>query len=68
MNFYFQWRDVNPDQLMDTKLKCVFENPVSSTTTATKPKTTTTTSKSDSNSIDGKSKAPGDLKSSPKVS
>lgn len=26
------WKDINPDQLMDFKLKCVFENPVSSTT------------------------------------
>ncbi|XP_058790834.1 vesicle-associated membrane protein-associated protein B [Phymastichus coffea] len=60
------WKDVNPEQLMDTKLKCVFENPVSSTTT-TKAKATTTTSKSDSNSIDGKTKAAGDLKSSPKL-
>lgn len=54
---------------MDTKLKCVFENPaVISSTTATKAKATTTTSKPDSNSTDGITKPVGDtLKSSPKV-
>lgn len=26
-NFEQQWRDISPDQLMDTKLKCVFELP-----------------------------------------
>ena len=52
---------------MDTKLKCIFENPVS-TTTVTKAKATTTTSKPESNSTDGKNKAIGEtLKSSPKV-
>lgn len=66
-NSYFQWKDINPDQLMDTKLKCVFENPVS-TTTATKTKATTSTSKPDSNSTDGKSKTVGEqIKPSPKV-
>ncbi|XP_014215894.1 vesicle-associated membrane protein-associated protein B isoform X2 [Copidosoma floridanum] len=48
------WRDINPDQLMDTKLKCVFVNPTDSTT-STKPKPTTT-SKPESNSTDAKSK------------
>ena len=24
---WFQWRDASPDQLMDSKLKCVFEIP-----------------------------------------
>lgn len=27
MLVYFQWKDINPDQLMDYKLKCVFETP-----------------------------------------
>ncbi|OXU25091.1 hypothetical protein TSAR_000010 [Trichomalopsis sarcophagae] len=61
------WKDVNADQLMDTKLKCVFENPVSATT-ATKAKATTSTSKPDSNSTDGKSKTVGEqTKPSPKA-
>ncbi|KAJ8666948.1 hypothetical protein QAD02_008610 [Eretmocerus hayati] len=61
------WRDVNQDQLMDTKLKCVFENPVSSTTATKAKASTTTSSKPDSNTTDSKSKAVGDsIKSSPK--
>lgn len=65
--FIFQWRDINPNQLMDSKLKCVFENPVNSaaTTKGTPPSTTT---KSDVSAIDGKNKGTGDTaKTSPKV-
>lgn len=25
--FYFQWKEISPDQLMDYKLKCVFDTP-----------------------------------------
>ncbi|XP_014484186.1 PREDICTED: vesicle-associated membrane protein-associated protein B isoform X2 [Dinoponera quadriceps] len=61
------WKDINPDQLMDSKLKCVFENPVTSTTTV-KTTATSTTTKADSNTTNGKNKAIGDsVKSSPKV-
>lgn len=61
------WRDINPNQLMDSKLKCVFENPVNSaaTTKGTPPSTTT---KSDVSAIDGKNKGTGDTaKTSPKL-
>ncbi|KAL6255217.1 vesicle-associated membrane protein-associated protein B [Pogonomyrmex barbatus] len=63
------WKDINPDQLMDSKLKCVFENPVTSTTTTTaKTTATSTTTKADSNTTNGKNKTVGDsVKSSPKV-
>ncbi|XP_071647498.1 vesicle-associated membrane protein-associated protein A isoform X1 [Temnothorax longispinosus] len=63
------WKDINPDQLMDSKLKCVFENPVTSTTTSTaKTTATSTTAKADSNATNGKNKPVGDsVKSSPKV-
>ncbi|XP_012218218.1 vesicle-associated membrane protein-associated protein A isoform X1 [Linepithema humile] len=62
------WKDINPDQLMDSKLKCVFENPVTSTTTTAKTTSTSTTAKTDSNTTNGKNKAVGDsVKSSPKV-
>ncbi|XP_020292910.1 vesicle-associated membrane protein-associated protein A [Pseudomyrmex gracilis] len=62
------WKDINPDQLMDSKLKCVFENPVTSTTTTAKTTSTTTTTKADSNATNGKNKTVGDsVKSSPKV-
>ncbi|XP_067212078.1 vesicle-associated membrane protein-associated protein A isoform X2 [Linepithema humile] len=61
------WKDINPDQLMDSKLKCVFENPVTSTTTTAKTTSTSTTAKTDSNTTNGKNKAVGDsVKSSPK--
>ncbi|KAL7307037.1 hypothetical protein TKK_0000780 [Trichogramma kaykai] len=62
------WKDVKPDQLMDTKLKCVFENPTNNTSTSsTKSKTVNSGGKSEPLSIDDKSKATGDaLKSSPK--
>ena len=53
---------------MDSKLKCVFENPVSSNT-MTKVTPTTTTAKPDANAANGKNKGTGDsVKSSPKVS
>lgn len=62
------WKDINPDQLMDSKLKCVFENPVTSTTSTAKTTATTTTTKPDSNATNGKNKTVGDsVKSSPKV-
>ncbi|CAL1682228.1 unnamed protein product [Lasius platythorax] len=62
------WKDINPDQLMDSKLKCVFENPVTSTTSTAKTTATSTTTKPDSNATNGKNKAVGDsVKSSPKV-
>lgn len=58
------WKDIDPEKLVDTKLKCVFENPISSTAIT---KSKATTSKPDSNSTDGKSKTSDDvLKSSPK--
>lgn len=51
---------------MDSKLKCVFENPVTSTTTKTTA--TSTTTKADSNTTNEKNKSVGDsVKSSPKV-
>ncbi|XP_015514156.1 vesicle-associated membrane protein-associated protein A [Neodiprion pinetum] len=50
------WKDINPDQLMDFKLKCVFENPVSNTT-----------AESSDAADDDKNKGIGDsVKSSPK--
>lgn len=53
---------------MDSKLKCVFENPVTSTTSTAKTTATTTTTKPDSNATNGKNKTVGDsVKSSPKV-
>ncbi|XP_033221773.1 vesicle-associated membrane protein-associated protein B [Belonocnema kinseyi] len=59
------WRDSNPSQMMDSKLKCVFENPVASTTT-TKGTPTTTTAKSDINVTNGKNKGTGDTVKAPK--
>ncbi|KAG5325280.1 VAPB protein, partial [Pseudoatta argentina] len=63
------WKDINPDQLMDSKLKCVFENPVINTTSSTvKMTATSTTTKADSNATNGKNKTVGDsVKSSPKL-
>jgi hypothetical protein len=50
---------------VDTKLKCVFEHPVNTSTTT---KAETRTSKPEENSNDGKNKIIDDaLKSSPKV-
>lgn len=52
---------------MESKLKCVFENPVTNTTTAKSPSTATTT-KTEVNTNNGKNKGVGDsVKSSPKV-
>jgi hypothetical protein len=67
--FYsFKWKDINPDQLMDSKLKCVFENPVTSTTVTAKTTVSSTVTKTDSVATNGKNKAVGDsVKSSPKV-
>lgn len=62
---YLQWKDVDPNQIMDYKLKCVFENPVSSAAPASAP-TVTSTSRSDANVTDGK-KASDAAKSSSKV-
>ncbi|KAH0951625.1 hypothetical protein HN011_010283 [Eciton burchellii] len=62
------WKDINPDQLMDSKLKCVFENPVTSTTVTAKTTVSSTVTKTDSVATNGKNKAVGDsVKSSPKV-
>ncbi|CAL7935768.1 unnamed protein product [Xylocopa violacea] len=59
------WKGIDPDQLMESKLKCVFENPVT-TTAETIP--TTTTTKSEAKTTNGTNKAVGDsVKSSPKV-
>ncbi|XP_051170301.1 vesicle-associated membrane protein-associated protein A [Leptopilina boulardi] len=59
------WRDMNPSQLMDSKLKCVFENPVNATA-STKGTPTGTTTKSDTSATDGKNKGTGDTaKTSP---
>lgn len=61
------WKDTNPDQLMESKLKCVFENPVTNTTTA-KTTSTATTTKTEANTNNGKNKGVVDsVKSSPKV-
>ncbi|XP_076225351.1 VAMP-associated protein 33kDa isoform X2 [Nomia melanderi] len=63
---YFDvWKDTNPNQVMESKLKCVFMNPVTYTTAA---KTTSTTTKSEVNTNNGKNKGVGDtVKSSPKI-
>ncbi|RLU21934.1 hypothetical protein DMN91_006313 [Ooceraea biroi] len=62
------WKDINPDQLMDSKLKCVFENPVTSTSVTAKTTVTSTTTKADSTATNGKNKAVDmAAKSSPKV-
>jgi len=53
---------------MDSKLKCVFENPVTSTTVTAKTTVSSTVTKTDSVATNGKNKAVGDsVKSSPKV-
>lgn len=58
------WKDISPSQLMDSKLKCVFENPVTNTTTAK----TTATTKTEANTANDKNKDIGDsVKSSPKI-
>lgn len=61
------WKDTHPDLLMESKLKCVFENPVTNTTTA-KTTSTVTTTKTEVNTTNGKNKGVGDsVKSSPKI-
>ncbi|XP_053971569.1 vesicle-associated membrane protein-associated protein B [Hylaeus volcanicus] len=57
------WSDLNPEQVMESKLKCVFENPITYPMPA-KP----TAPKSEVNTNNGKNKGVGDsVKSSPKV-
>lgn len=59
------WKGMDPEQLMESKLKCVFENPVTKTTTS---ETITTTTKSEVNSNDDKYEGVSDtVKSSPKI-
>ncbi|KAK0091000.1 hypothetical protein PV326_003890, partial [Microctonus aethiopoides] len=53
------WKDINDDLVMEYKLKCVFENPVS-TNSPGKPSETNAT-KTDSNTTNGKNKATGDV-------
>ncbi|XP_076246006.1 VAMP-associated protein 33kDa [Calliopsis andreniformis] len=61
------WKDPKPDQVMESKLKCVFENPITNTTTA-KTTSTTTTTKSEVTKNNGKNEAFGEtLTSLPKV-
>lgn len=63
------WTNVTPDKLMDTKLKCVFENPVSSNAVSKGANVLATTAKSDSNSTSEKNKTIAECaKSSPKSS
>ncbi|KAK1121203.1 Vesicle-associated membrane protein/synaptobrevin-binding protein [Melipona quadrifasciata] len=53
------WKGIDPEQLMESKLKCVFENPVIQTMTAETTKSEVTTN-------NGKNKGVGDsVKSSP---
>ncbi|XP_012143667.1 VAMP-associated protein 33kDa isoform X2 [Megachile rotundata] len=63
------WKDTHPDLLMESKLKCVFENPVTNTTTAKTTSTTTATmNKTEVTSTNGKNKGVGDsVKLSPKI-
>lgn len=61
LNFVWKWKGIDPEQLMESKLKCVFENPVIKTMTAD-------TTKSDVTTNNGKNKGVGDsVKSLPKV-
>lgn len=39
-----QWKDVTPEQLMDSKLRCVFEMPVDKTAKPAKPEVARSTS------------------------
>ncbi|KAK0167156.1 hypothetical protein PV327_004590 [Microctonus hyperodae] len=52
------WKDIDDDLVMEYKLKCVFENPVS--TNAPGKPSETNASKADSNTTNGKNKATGD--------
>ena len=61
------WKEPNPDQIMESKLKCVFENPITNTTIA-KTTSTTTTTESEVNTNSDKTKGVGDIvESSSKV-
>lgn len=61
------WKEIDPDQLMESKLKCVFENPVTKTTTS-ETTSSTTVIKSEPNTTNGKNKGVGDsVKSSPEI-
>lgn len=55
-----QWKDISPEQLMDSKLKCVFELPAEGQTNAAPQE----------NNVDAtiEEKVKRDVKSSPKVS
>ncbi|XP_011297613.1 vesicle-associated membrane protein-associated protein B isoform X2 [Fopius arisanus] len=53
------WKDVDPSQIMDYKLKCVFENPVSNSADEDAA-TTANSAGADSNVTDGKNKSSGD--------
>ncbi|XP_043266931.1 vesicle-associated membrane protein-associated protein B [Venturia canescens] len=57
-NFNNVWKDTNPSEMMEHKLKCIFENPVSSNTTA-KLTAAPTPAKTDPGT-NGKNKATGD--------
>ncbi|XP_012286706.1 vesicle-associated membrane protein-associated protein B [Orussus abietinus] len=60
------WKSAKPNQLMDSKLKCVFENPVDPTNT-TEHTTNASVTQSGANAANGKNKGTGDsVKSSPK--
>lgn len=62
--FYLQWKDVNPDNLMDSKLKCVFEMPVDPAATAPQENNVDVSS----SAHEEKAKRIGDgVKASPKV-
>lgn len=41
---FVQWKDVTPEQLMDSKLRCVFEMPVDKTAKPAKPEVARSTS------------------------
>ncbi|CAG5103959.1 Similar to VAPA: Vesicle-associated membrane protein-associated protein A (Pongo abelii) [Cotesia congregata] len=53
------WKDINEDLVMEYKLKCVFENPVSSNTSG-KVSAAPTQSKNEPSTVNGKNKATGD--------
>ncbi|XP_015117108.1 vesicle-associated membrane protein-associated protein B/C [Diachasma alloeum] len=53
------WKDVDPNQIMDYKLKCVFENPVSNAAPAN-ASATASSARPDSGVTDGKNKTSGD--------
>ncbi|XP_063978647.1 vesicle-associated membrane protein-associated protein B [Diachasmimorpha longicaudata] len=53
------WKDVDPNRIMDYKLKCVFENPVSNAAPAN-ASAPASSAKPESNVTDGKNKTSGD--------